>query len=52
MRLEFVFGISILLVVLGWCIRLLLRREVLIHVLFAFAVISYLFHHFTGPRTV
>jgi hypothetical protein len=39
------------LVVLGWCIRLLSRREVLIHVLFMFAVISYLFHHLTGSKT-
>ncbi|HEX4004008.1 MAG TPA: hypothetical protein VHX36_15260 [Candidatus Acidoferrales bacterium] len=53
MRLEFFWGISIVfLIVLGSCIRVLLRREVLIHVLFTFAVISYLFRHLTGSRTV
>jgi hypothetical protein len=53
MRIELFWGISMLfLIVVGWGIRLLLRREVLIHVLFMFAVISYLFHHLTGSRTV
>jgi len=52
MRLDLLFGIAILfLVFLGGCIRFLLRREVLIHVLFTFAVLSYLFHHLTGSRT-
>jgi hypothetical protein len=53
MRFELFLGISILLLILvGWGIRLLSRRDVLIHVLFLFAVISYLFHHLTGSRTV
>jgi hypothetical protein len=53
MRLELFLGISILfLIVGGWCVRLLLRREVLIHVLFMFAVISYLYHHVISSRTV
>jgi hypothetical protein len=53
MRFELFLGISILLLILaGWGMRFLSRREVLIRVLFLFAVISYLFHHFTGSRTV
>jgi hypothetical protein len=53
MRFELFLSIAALLVVLVvWCIRLCRRREVLIHLLFTFAVISYLFRHLTGSRTV
>jgi len=52
MRAELFLGIAILsLALIGWCIRLLSRRERLIHLLFMLAVISYLASHFTGPRT-
>jgi hypothetical protein len=53
MRFDLLFGIAILLLALvGWCIRFGSRRDVLIHLLFTFAVISYFVRHFTGSRTV
>jgi hypothetical protein len=52
MRTELFLGIAILsLIVAGWCIRLFMRRETLIHLPFMLAVISYVASHFTGSRT-
>jgi len=53
MRFELVLSLSMLFLLLaGWAVRLLLRREVLIHLLFLFAVLSYMVRHLTGSRTV
>jgi hypothetical protein len=52
MRAELFLGIAIpSLILAGWCIRLLSRREMLIHLLFVLAAVSYLARHFTGSRT-
>lgn len=52
MRAELFLAIAMLSVILaGWCMRLLSRRDIWIHLLFMLAVISYLASHFTGSRT-
>lgn len=52
MRFEFLLGISILLLILaGWRIRFPSLRELLIHVLFTLAVVSFLARHFIASRT-
>ena len=52
MRCELFLGVGVLCLILaGWCVRLLSRREILIHLLFVLAVISYVASHFTGSRT-
>jgi hypothetical protein len=53
MRLEFFLAAAIfILFLVGWCIRLLSRRENLINLLFLFAVVSSLVGHFTRSRTI
>ncbi len=53
MRAELFLGIAIpSLILAGWWIRLLSRREILIHLLFVLAVVSYLASHFIGSRTL
>jgi hypothetical protein len=52
LRFEAYLGIAILLTILSWCVRFLLRRDILVQLLFLFAAVSYLVRHFTGSRTV
>ena len=53
MRFQFWLAAAVLVLVLvGWCIRLLSRRENLINILFLFAVVSSLVNHFTRSRTI
>lgn len=53
MGLELLVGGSMLFLLLAGCaLRLLLRRDTLIHLLFLFAVLSYMVRQITGSRTV
>jgi hypothetical protein len=51
MRSELFLAAAILILVC-WCVRLLSRREILIHLLFVFAAISYLVRHFIDSTTL
>jgi len=52
MGLELVLGGLLFLLLAGCALRLLLRRDTLIHLLFLFAVLSYMVRHLTSSRTV
>jgi hypothetical protein len=53
MKFELLLGVTIpSLILVVWSIRLLSRRDVLIHLLFVFAAISYLVRHFTDSKAI